>query len=379
MKLAASLLILLAGLLPAQTPAVFATGLLNPSKLTLTEGGNLLVTEAGAAPNSGRISVVDKSGVRKTLIDGLPSGLAAPDLAPDGTNGVLVQGNVVFILNGEGDGFRSGAKPNTIVPNPAAPSSPILSSLMKLTLTGSVDTAVGGFVMTAAHHAALADGNSVTLTDSTGGTTATLEMVTDFRDGVADPVTVWRNSHPYGLAALDTRPDKLYVADAGMNLVYEVTVSSGRSRVLTRFAPIPNPAGAAGPPVSEAVPDSIRPYGDQLLVTLLHGFPFPQGGSQVYLVDPATGVTAPFITNLTSAIDVAVVSQGVSRPVFFTLEYSTNLLAGAPGRVTRYDTAQGKIIADGLVGATNLAYDASSQTLYILSHGAGNILKMTGQ
>ena len=383
MKLSASLVLLLAGVLQAQTPAVFATGLLNPSKLTLTAGGNLLVTEAATAPNSGRISLVDKSGVRKTLIDGLPSGLAAPNFAPDGTNGVLVQRNVVFILNGEGDGFRAGAKPNTTVPNPAGPSSPNFSSIMKLTLTGSVDSAAGGFVMTPAHQSALADGNSVTLTDSTG-TTATLEMVTDFRDGVADPVTGWRNSRPFGLAALDARPDKLYVSDAGLNLIYEVTVSTGRTRVLTRFAPIPNPPGAAGPPVSEAVPSSIRPYGDQLLVTLLHGFPFPQGGSQVNLVDPTTGAGAPFIVNLTSAIDVAAIDVSTfalagNRPVFFTLEYSTNQLAGLPGRVTRYDSAQGKIIADGLSGPTNLAYDASSQTLYVLSHDAGNILKVTGQ
>jgi len=378
MKPSVILLVLFACNLQAQKPPVFATGLLNPSKIILTPAGNLLVSETGTKPNTGRISIIDKSGVRKTLIDGLPSGLAAPNMDADGPNGMLVQGNALFLLNGEGDGFRNGSLPNTIVPNPGGPSSPLFSSLMKLTLAGSVDAAAGGFVMTPAHHAALADGNSVTLTDSTG-TTATLEMVTDFRDGVADPVTVWRNSHPYGLTALDSRPDKLYVADAGMNVVYEVTVSTGRSRVMTRFAPLPNPAGAPGPPVSDAVPDSIRPYGDQLLVSVLHGFPFPQGGSQVYLVEPKTGTATPFITNLTSAIDVATITQGLNRPVFFTLEYSTNQLAGMLGRVTRYDTAQGKVIADGLAGPTNLAYDAASQTLYVLSHDDGTVLKVSGQ
>ena len=377
MKISATLLVMCGCVLQAQTPAVFATGLLNPSKLLLTPAGNLLVTEVGTSPNSGRVSLIDKSGIRKTLIDGLPSGLAAPNMDPDGPNGLALKGNALYILNGEGDGFRNGTRPNTIVPNPAGPSSPLFSSLMKLTLSGSVDAAAGGMTLTAANQATLADGNPATLNDSTGAS-ATLEMVIDFRDGVADPITVWRNSHPYGLAALEGRPDTLYVADAGMNSLYEVTLSTGRSRVLTHFGGLRNPTGIAGPPVSEAVPDSVRPYGDQLLVSLLHGFPFPAGGAQIAVVDPATGVSMPFIGNLTSSIDVLAL-PGTAQPVFFTLEYSTNQLAGAPGRVTRYDTSQGVVIASGLNGPTNLAYDAASQTLYVSVHNDGTIVKITGQ
>ncbi len=379
MKLQVVILLAFGCALHAQTPPVFATGLSNPSKLILTPAGNILVTEAGTTPNSGRVSFVDKSGVRKTLIDGLPSGLAAPNQDPDGPNGLLLRGNALYILNGEGDGFSTGPRPNTLVPNPKAPSSPLFSSLMKLTLAGSVDSAAGGMTMSATDHATLADGDTATLKDSTGAS-ATLEMVTDFRDGVADPITVWRNSHPYGLTALDGRRDTVYVADAGMNLLYEVTLSTGRSRVLTRFAPLPNPTGIAGPPVSEAVPDSVRPYGDQLLVTFLHGFPFPATGSRVAVVDPATGTTAPFIANLSSAIDV-LADPRPERPVFFTLEYSANQAAipPAPGRVTRYDTAQGNVIADGLNGPTNMAYDKASQTLYVTVHNDGTIVKITGQ
>lgn len=352
---------------------------MNPSKLILTPAGNILVTEAGSTPNSGRVSLVDKSGVRTTLIDGLPSGLAAPNLDPDGPNGLLLRGNSLYILNGEGDGFRAGVRPNTIVPNPVGPSSPLFSSLMKLTLAGSVDSAAGGMTLSAADQSTLADGNTATIKDSTGAG-ATLEMVTDFRDGIADPITVWRNSHPYGMTALEGRPDTVYVTDAGMNLMYEVTLSTGRSHVLARFGPLPNPTGIAGPPVSEAVPDSVRPYGDQLLVTLLHGFPFPATGSRVVAVDPATGATTPFIANLSSAIDV-LAEPRVSRPVFFTLEYSANQAAipPAPGRVTRYDTAQGNVIADGLNGPTNMAYDPASQILYVLVHNDGTIVKITGQ
>ena len=363
-------------ILAAQTPTPFASGLLNPSKMLVTSDGSLLITEVGNTPNSGRVSLVDKSGVRKTLVDGLPSGLAAPDLSADGPNGLALQGNTLYVLNGEGDGFRAGVKPNTITPNPDGPSSPILSSVVKLTLPGTISSTSGAITLTAANHSTLADGAAVTATDSNGAS-STVELLTDFRDGVADPITAWRNSHPYGMTTLPSQPDKLYVVDAGMNALYEVTLSTGRYRVLTRFAPFPNTA--PGPPVSEAVPDSIRAYGDQLLVSFLRGFPFTPGGSQVALVDPTTGKATPFIANLSSTIDVLAVPGTGARPVFFTLEYSTNQLAGAPGRIVRYDTTQGTVIASGLAGPSCLAYDAASQTLYVALRTAGTILKMTGQ
>jgi hypothetical protein len=36
-------------------------------KLLLTDQGNLLVSEAGPAPNTGRISIVNRHGVRRSL------------------------------------------------------------------------------------------------------------------------------------------------------------------------------------------------------------------------------------------------------------------------------------------------------------------------
>ena len=361
--------------LTAQTPAVFASGLLNPSKLLITPAGNLLVTEAGTTPNSGRVSILDMSGTRKTLIEGLPSGLAEPDLAPDGPNGLIIRDNILYILNGEGDGFRAGTKPNTIVPNPDGSSSSILSSILRVTLPGSVDTFAGGVTLTAANHKTLGDGNPVTAASVTGS--VTIDLLTDFRDGVADPVTGWRNSHPYGMVSFPSTPEQIYVVDAGMNCLYVVNTATGRSRVLTYFAPFVN--NTPGPPVSEAVPDSVRVYGDQLLVSFLRGFPFTPGGSQIVSVDPSTGKATPFIANLSSSIDVISEDTQTGRPVFFTLEYSANQLAGAPGRVTRYDTVQGQVIADGLKGPTSLAYDANSQTLYVALHDAGTIVKITGQ
>src|SRR5689334_9715019 len=56
-------------------PKPFATGLLNPAKLIQGPQGTFLVTEFGDTANSGRVSIVSSTGTRRTLIDGLPSGI----------------------------------------------------------------------------------------------------------------------------------------------------------------------------------------------------------------------------------------------------------------------------------------------------------------
>jgi hypothetical protein len=74
----------------AHQTTVFASGLLNPSKIILGPGGSLLAGETGSTPNSGRISVISPSGTRSTLIDGLPSGPGPPSGDADGPNGLLL-------------------------------------------------------------------------------------------------------------------------------------------------------------------------------------------------------------------------------------------------------------------------------------------------
>lgn len=369
-----------------QTAPVLATGLLNPTKLILTPGGNLLVTEAGSTPNSGRVSFVDKSGVRRTLIDALPSGLSAPNNDVDGPTGLAMMENrlrptgigptsTIFIEIGEGDSFRNGTKANTIVPNPNGPSSPIFASILQLELTQQIDNFTGGFTLAAQDQSTLAGGNPVTL-KATTGETATLTMLTYFRNGVPDPVSIWRNSHPYAMTLHPNFPNSLFVADAGMNQVSEINLASGRAHTLVQFASVPS---HAVPPVSEPVPDSIRPLGNLLMVSFLTGFPFTPGTSEVVTVNPTTGAVTPFIASLSSAIDVLDVPRTGPRDLFFTLEYSTNMGAGAPGAAIRYDTAVGQTIASGLNGPTSMAYDASTGNLYVVVRGDGTIVKIAGQ
>src|SRR5207237_7738274 len=70
----------------AQCPVTqIASGLEGPLGITFSNKDNLLVSETGTpTPNTGRISIVDPSGNRRTLIDGLPSGISFEDNAPSG-------------------------------------------------------------------------------------------------------------------------------------------------------------------------------------------------------------------------------------------------------------------------------------------------------
>src|SRR5438046_10494262 len=70
--------------LKAQNATVLASGLNAPMKLVMTPERNLLVSEATAQPKTSRISIVDRSGVRRTLIDVLPSGPGFPGNNPLG-------------------------------------------------------------------------------------------------------------------------------------------------------------------------------------------------------------------------------------------------------------------------------------------------------
>ncbi len=84
----------------AQCPAdTLTAGLAGPLDITLTPLGNLLVAETGTpAPNTGRVSIVDRAGNRRTLLDGLPSGFnAIGDLS--GTNGLLLRGRTLYVVN----------------------------------------------------------------------------------------------------------------------------------------------------------------------------------------------------------------------------------------------------------------------------------------
>lgn len=358
-----------------QPASVLATGLQHPMKLSFTPRGNLLVAENGTEKNSGRVSIVDRSGKRRTLIQGLPSGLSSPNNDPDGVSGVEVREHILYIVIGEGDAIRPGAKAGTQVPNPDGVSSPILSSVLRVRLETDADQVSGAFQLKPEDHWTLADGNVVRLT-SDAGDKATIDVFTDFRDSVPDPNTVYRNSHPFGIAFHPASPNVAFVVDAGQNAVWTVNTGTGHQRLLTRFPALK--AIAPGPPFSDAVPDSIRAWDGQLLVTLLTGFPFSPTQSRVMRVDPRTGATAPFIVGLNSAIDTAVRQRGNDRPQFWVLEFSANQGARPPlpGRLLRYDTAEGKVVLNDLVTPTSMVLDQDTGDIFISEMSTGVIKQL---
>jgi hypothetical protein len=286
-----------------------------------------------------------------------------------------MRGRTLYMTIGEGDETLRGPAQGTNVPNPN-PSSPILSSVLAVHFSAQVEKTTGGFTLIPADHLALKNGARLELDDAVGGK-LTVELVADFPDYVPAPrpgvPNAVRPSNPFGLLPVE---EQLYVVDAGMNLVRQINLETGDTSTLTTFANLPNTRGF-GPPTVEPVPDSIRLFGEELLVTLLSGAPFPLGQAQVRTVDPATGASAPFITGLTTAIDVLVVkSDGAGE--FLTLEHSADLVARLPGRIQFYTSPEATpiVIADCLQRPTSMALNMKTGELFVTEIFTGQIVKI---
>jgi DNA-binding beta-propeller fold protein YncE len=362
----------------AQCPGSSLTnGLQGPSKLIQTPLGNLIVAEVGIpAPNSGRVSIVGLDGSRRSLLEGLPSGQnSIGDYA--GTQGVFLSGRTLYVLNGEGNATLPGPIPGTEIPNPA-PNSPIISSLLAVHLSNAAEKITNGFVLTLADHQALKDGEKLTFSNG-GADTITVELIADFPDFVPEPLATFpanvRHSNPFGVVGMG---NDLFIADGGRNVILKVDGPSGITSVLATFPPIPNPA-PFGPPMIEAVPDSVREYRGNLLVTLLRGFPFLPGNSTVVEVNRDTGAVTPFISGLTSAIDVLLLTSQ-SMPRYLTLEVSVDLLADAPGRLQRFNAtaSPGTPISTCLIGPSSMVHDDKTGILYVTEIFTGRIIQIPG-
>lgn len=374
-----------AGFGQPQPTSVFTAGLHRPAKLIQLPGGNLFVTETVGPPNSGRISIINREGIRRTLIDGLPSGVA-PD-GPAGPTGLELRGRTLYVAIGEGDAVLPGPVPGTAIPNPN-PSSPLLSSVLAIHFSKKVEMYGQGFSLSFADQMTLANGGAVRL--SNGNLDSIMvRMLANFPNTVPNPLPFFggnvRQSNPF---ALEVNEDNLYVADAGMNSVVKVDILSGIWRTLTVFPPRPNPL-SFGPPVIEAVPTGLFMEGNQLLVTLFTGFPFVPELSEVQQVDTRTGARLSFIPGRSSAIEVlgnnrmyqeekaqrAERAQRGQR--HFVLEFSTNLRANSPGRLLAFDSPVfPQIVATGLISPTGMIRDAESGDIFITEIFTGRIIRV---
>ncbi len=286
---------------------------------------------------------------------------------------MALRDRTLYFLLGAGDSERRGSAPAS-QHNPEGTSSPIFASLLEARFSLDLDTLAGPFVMTPENQRALADGAEVEINDDNGGL-ARISMLARFPISEPDPVTVYRFSNPWGMALAEDG-STLYVVDASRNSLVRVDTSTGRWRTLTRFAPLPNPT-PVGPPFLDAVPTSVRIYGNNLLVSFLTGFPFVPGRAHVLLVDSETGQPRPFIVGLTSVTDLLWLPRPGQRPQFFALEFSRNQSAQPPppGRLLRYDTAEAQIAEPVLITPVSMAYDQTTQDLFILEL-RGQILRL---
>jgi hypothetical protein len=344
-------------------PQTLVTGLQSPVKIILTPSGNFLVTEASMNPNSGRLSFVSRAGVRRSLIEGLPSGTEVTLAGASGPAAMALRDRTLYLSIGPGDSERAGATPGTSTLNPKSVSSPIFSSVLEIRFSADVDTIGGTFRITPQHQQALNDGAEVELTDA--GATARLSLLTRFPIAEPHPAALYKFSNPWGMA-LSENGHNLYLTDASQNCLLRIDTTTGRWRRLARFAPLSNPT-SVGPPVIDAVPTNVRMYGDSVLVSFLSGFPFVPGNGRVLIVNPETGAAEPFISNLTSVTDVLWRPRGGDRAQFFVLEFSANQSANPapPGRLLRFDTA-GPQVAGTFITPVGMAFDEATNELFIL-------------
>ena len=372
-----ALTIMLAGIdCFAQCSTTVVAGLRAPVKSVLSPGGSLIVAEAGNGPNTGRISIIDASGTRRTLIDALPSGISPEGIS--GPSGVDLKGRTLYVTIGEGDSVIAGPIPvATQLPNPA-PSSTLFASVISIRFSANVEAMTEGFTLTAADQTVLKTGGRRTLS-AANGQSLTLEVVADFRDfnfenfpGVAGNV---RASNPFGVAV---NGNTLFVSDAGHNLIRQVDIRTGDTTTIARFAPKPNPL-PFGPPFSDAVPDGVRLFGKQLLVPLLTGFPFAPGVSEIRKINRVNNSQSTFIGGLTTAIDVLPI-KSMGQDQFFTLEFSANLTAQPlpPGRLKLFASpdAQPVTIADCLISPSSMSFDAQTRKMFITETFTGRVVSV---
>jgi hypothetical protein len=362
----------------AQTATTFVTGLRNPIKIIYAQRfGVFFVSEAGSTGmnNSGRISMVTNDGAVSALIDGLPSGPAPPNNDPSGPSAMWLDGNSLYIAIGVGNATLVGPAPGSEIPNPN-PASPIFASVLELRLPQLSN--IGGrrpYQIQSAAHARLANGETLNL--GSGLNRATLRLVANFPDFTPafrpDVPNNVRPSNPFGLVGFG---NKLYVADAGQNHIRTINLVNGQTEIFFNYPPLRNPL--PGPPFIDAVPDSLRLFGNSLLVTFLTGFPFPAGLAEVRRIDLESGVESQFIGGLTAAIDVLPVANGFCHS-FYTLEISTSLTTGAPGRLQRFTSPGGTptVISNTLISPTSMALHPPSGDLLVTEIFPGRITRIS--
>ncbi len=223
---------------------------------------------AHLTPNTGRISIVGLNGTRRTLLDGLPSGLNDVN-EPSGPAGLFMTGRTLYVAVGIGDSFL----PGTFVPNPN-PSSPLFSSVLAVHFSADIEKTTEGFTLSPVDQQALARGQKLTLSTD-GRDHVTVELVADFPNLIPDPTfpSGFRGSNPFDLVAVG---DRLYVTDGGQNSGLARRHSHGSVLDARRLPQYPKPA-AVRPACALSGPDRHQVFQRQVACDTVPRLSVPPG------------------------------------------------------------------------------------------------------
>ena len=352
----------------AQT--VIVQGLQLPQRIIATQSGFLLITEGGTAtPHTGRLSLVDLHGTRRSLIEGLP---AAPGhgVMAFGPTGLALRGRVLYLLLGQGD-LLTGPP---FVINPDGPSSPIFNCVLRVEFSADIDAIQSPFRMEELDGWTLHDGSDLQLRNVTGER-ATVHLLTrfaaSFRNILGGPAS-YRYTDPY-TAWLDSAGTSLYIVDAGAETLVRVETTTGHSRVLTRFQPHQR-ATPEGLQYVDNVPTSGCAIGETIYLSFLTGSPFPQGEASVTSWTPQNGswyAPIPFVRGLTMVNDLVCLRGSTPAvPRLATIEISTDSairLNPPTGRVQLFEGSQRRVVAENLPLPTGAVEDPLTGDLFVLT------------
>lgn len=300
----------LAAAQPAPPGDVLAAGLSNPRGLT-ADGDAILVAEVGG----GQITRIEADGSTSNVVTGLPatvffSAETGTDEVAGPSSVIPVDGGYVFTVS-------------------EAPGSEFQSVYF------AAEDASGGTLMVdlGAHEVANNTDGDVNL--------------------AGDPDLL---SNPYDVVEYD---DGFLVSDSGANAILKI---SGDGTV-TPFAIFENKENPLFPdlggPTMDQVPTGLAVGPDgAIYVGTLTGFPFPTGGAVVYRMEDGNGdgdaldagETTVYAEGLTTVTDVDFDANGD----LVASEFSTNMLAEAPGQVVRFSGGALEVVANGLITPTAL-------------------------
>lgn len=166
-------------------------------------------------------------------------------------------------------------------------------------------------------------------------------------------------SNPYDLVS--DGAGGVFVSDSGANAILHISAEGA----ITPFAIFPNRENplfpGVGGPTMDQVPTGLEIGPDgALYLSTLTGFPFPANAARVYRVEDMNGdgdalddgEIAVFAEGLTTATNLAFDRDGS----LLVTEFSTDMLAQAPGRLVRVrDGAVAEVVAAPLISPTGVA------------------------